>query len=103
MDKDILNKYKEAGRIAIEAIKLAKEKLKPGIKLLDLANEIENKILSLGGKIAFPVNLSLNEEAAHSVLSLCVTHPEQHRRARVPSAPRRAGRGSLHAHTALAL
>lgn len=69
MDKEVLSKYKEAGKIAIEAKKLAREKLKPGIKLLDLADEIENKIISLGEKIAFPVNLSLNEEAAHSVPS----------------------------------
>lgn len=69
MDSESLNSYKKAGEISIEAKKIAREMLKPGVKLLDLANAIENKIITLGGKIAFPVNLSLNEEAAHSVPS----------------------------------
>lgn len=69
MDKEILSNYKKAGQISIEAKNLARKLLKPEIKLLDLAEAIENKIIDLGGKIAFPVNLSLNEEAAHSVPS----------------------------------
>ena len=69
MNQDILAKYKKAGEIAIKAKELARKRLNSKIKLLDLANEIENYVLELGGKIAFPVNLSLNEEAAHSVPS----------------------------------
>jgi methionyl aminopeptidase len=36
-----------------------------GKSMLQIAEEIESKILSLGGNLAFPVNLSINEIAAH--------------------------------------
>ncbi|MFA4647109.1 type II methionyl aminopeptidase [Pyrococcus kukulkanii] len=60
-----VEKLIEAGKIAKkvreEAIKMAK----PGVPLLELAEKIEGMIVELGGKPAFPVNLSLNEVAAH--------------------------------------
>lgn len=55
----------KAGKIAAECLNYGCELAKPGIKLLDLAEKIEAKIKELGGKPAFPVNLSLNELAAH--------------------------------------
>lgn len=55
----------KAGKIAAEALKYGKELAKPGVKLLELAEKIEAKIHELGGKVAFPVNLSLNHIAAH--------------------------------------
>ncbi len=54
-----------AGKIAKEVVDFIKPKIKKGKKLLEIANEIENKIIELGGKIAFPTNLSINEIAAH--------------------------------------
>jgi len=63
--KQDLKKYAEAGRIAKELLALARKKAKVGGSLLALANEIETETIKLGGKPAFPVNLSLNEEAAH--------------------------------------
>jgi methionyl aminopeptidase len=39
------------------------------MKLLDIAEKIESKIRELGAKPAFPVNLSINEIAAHSTPS----------------------------------
>jgi len=56
---------KEAGQIAKQASDYAKTIIKPGVKLLDIAEKIEDKIMELGGKLAFPVNLSINEIAAH--------------------------------------
>jgi len=41
------------------------ESYKPGMKLIEIAEAIDAKILELGGDFAFPVNLSLNEIAAH--------------------------------------
>lgn len=55
----------KAGKIAGECLNYGCELAKPGIKLLDLAEKIEAKIREMGGKPAFPVNLSLNEIAAH--------------------------------------
>lgn len=54
-----------AGKIAKDVVEFIKPKIKKGKKLLEIANEIENKIIEMGGKIAFPTNLSINEIAAH--------------------------------------
>jgi len=62
MDKE---KILEAGRITKEVREWIKPQIKPGIPLLELAKKIENKIIELGGKPAFPANLSINEIAAH--------------------------------------
>jgi len=57
--------YEKAGRIAAEVIAEGKRLAKPGVKLLELAERLESIIQEKGGKPAFPVNLSLNEAAAH--------------------------------------
>jgi len=59
-------KYVQAGKIASEAVKYAKSIIKPGMPLLEIAEKIERKIEDLGAKPAFPINLSINEIAAHS-------------------------------------
>ena len=41
------------------------EIIKPEIPLLEIAEKIEGKIIELGGKLAFPVNLSIDNIAAH--------------------------------------
>ncbi|MEM2932999.1 MAG: type II methionyl aminopeptidase [Candidatus Pacearchaeota archaeon] len=56
---------KEAGKIAKEVANYAKSIIRPNVKLLEIAEKIEDKIMSLGGKPAFPVNLSINDIAAH--------------------------------------
>lgn len=56
---------RKAGKIAKQAVEYAKSIIKPGMKLLEIAEKIEAKIFELGGKPAFPVNLSINEIAAH--------------------------------------
>jgi len=59
----------KAGKIATEVVDYAKSIIKPGKKLKDIAEEIDSKIIELGAKPAFPVNLSINEIAAHSTPS----------------------------------
>lgn len=66
MKEEEIKKLKEAGKIAKQAVAYAKEIIKPGMSLLEIAEKIEEKIISLGGKPAFPVNLSIDEVAAHS-------------------------------------
>lgn len=67
MDENFdVEKIREAGRIAKEVREYARGLVKPGVKLLDVAEKIESKIVELGGKPAFPTNLSMNEIAAHS-------------------------------------
>lgn len=58
-------KILEAGNIANQVKEYAKTIVKKDIPLLELAEKIEEKILELGGKPAFPVNLSINNIAAH--------------------------------------
>ncbi len=62
-----MNKEKilQAGKIAAEVREFAKKIVKKNKPLLEIANEIEKKIIELGGKPAFPTNTSINEVAAH--------------------------------------
>jgi len=55
----------QAGKIASEIKSWIKPQIKKGTSLLEIAEKIEAKIFELGGKPAFPVNLSINEVAAH--------------------------------------
>lgn len=65
MEQEEFDSYIKAGEIAKEIKKLVLTLVKPEMKLIDIANAVDKKILELGGKPAFPVNLSLNEIAAH--------------------------------------
>lgn len=65
MNRQEIENYRKAGEIAKEVKKYAREIIKKDASLSDIAEKIENKIIELGGKPAFPVNLSINEIAAH--------------------------------------
>ncbi len=65
MDKAIYAKYKKAGSIAKQARNLGVSLIKPGISYLEVAEKIESTILQEGAEIAFPVNISVNDIAAH--------------------------------------
>ncbi len=65
LDDEAIDKLVRAGRIAKIVREEAAKMVKPGIKLIDLAEHIENRIRELGGEPAFPTNLSINEIAAH--------------------------------------
>ncbi|HLC51409.1 MAG TPA: type II methionyl aminopeptidase [archaeon] len=65
MDDEILEKYKKAGKISVEAKALGIKSVKAGITTTQLADMIEKKIFELGGKPAFPVSIGINEMAAH--------------------------------------
>jgi methionyl aminopeptidase len=62
MDKE---KILLAGQISKQAKEYAREITKKGVPLLEIAERIEGKIFELGGKLAFPINLSIDEIAAH--------------------------------------
>ncbi|MCX6767755.1 MAG: type II methionyl aminopeptidase [Candidatus Micrarchaeota archaeon] len=65
-----VEKYAEAGRIARQVLSLARKKAAVGLGLLELAEELEKETVRLGGGVAFPANLSLNEEAAHRTAAI---------------------------------
>jgi len=60
-----IEKYRKAGKIAAKAREKSKKTIKKGKNFLEAAEEIEKYIEEQGGKPAFPVNLSTNNEAAH--------------------------------------
>ncbi|NVM54449.1 MAG: type II methionyl aminopeptidase [Candidatus Helarchaeota archaeon] len=57
--------YKKAGAIHSEARKIAEPLIKVGAKVVDICDTIENFILEKEGGLAFPVNVSINNIAAH--------------------------------------
>lgn len=61
----MVRRYVAAGDIAERAKRRAEREVRPGVRILDLATAVENYILELGGRPAFPVNVSVNSEAAH--------------------------------------
>ncbi len=55
----------KSGKISAEAREYGKTLCIPGAKIVDIADKVEQKIIALGGKPAFPVDVSLNTMAAH--------------------------------------
>jgi methionyl aminopeptidase len=65
MNKNYIQDYIKAGKAVSAAKKLAKEIIKPGASFLEVANKIEAEIYKNDCELSFPINLSLNEVAAH--------------------------------------
>lgn len=65
MEEDIRNNLIKAGRISAEALEYGKTLIKKKASLLDVTEKVENRILELGGKPAFPVQVSCDHIAAH--------------------------------------
>lgn len=65
MDEEVKEHYIEAGRIAREARELAVDMVEPGAEALAIAEETESFIREEGAQPAFPVNVSIDEVAAH--------------------------------------
>jgi methionyl aminopeptidase len=67
MTSQELESLKRAGHIASKALAHGKALIKPGASLLEVTKKIEEFIHSEGGELAFPVNISMNECAAHNI------------------------------------
>lgn len=65
MEKDVLEAYKKAGKIAAEALQQGKKRIKVGAKLVEVCDAVEEYIRSQGAQPAFPAQVSLNQVAAH--------------------------------------
>jgi len=55
----------KAGDIVRDVLKHALNIVRPGLSVLELCELLENRIRNLGGKPAFPVNVCINDVAAH--------------------------------------
>jgi methionyl aminopeptidase len=65
MNEQVYEKYKRAGKIAGQARDFGVGLIKPGVSFLSVAQSVESFILNNGAGVAFPVNISINEVAAH--------------------------------------
>jgi methionyl aminopeptidase len=63
-------KHREAGEILAEVRDEAAEMVEVGVSHLEVAEWAEDRIRELGGQPAFPVNISIDEEAAHATPSI---------------------------------
>lgn len=65
MDKEVLEKYRTAGRILAEVLDEARPRIEVGVPLIEIAELVEGSIRSKGAQPAFPCNISLDRAAAH--------------------------------------
>ena len=59
--------YIKAGEIAGRARDYGASLIKPGVSMVEVADKVEEKIRELGGNIAFPAQMSVNDIAAHQM------------------------------------
>jgi methionyl aminopeptidase len=59
-------KYRAAGDILATVLDEAADRVEVGTTQLEIAEYAEDRIEELGGKPAFPVNISIDEEASHA-------------------------------------
>jgi methionyl aminopeptidase len=64
-EKNKIESLKKAGTIAKEVKSFIKPEMKIGTNIYSLIEKAEAKILDLGGNCAFPINVSINNIAAH--------------------------------------
>jgi methionyl aminopeptidase len=69
MDDELMEKYREAGRIAAKVLREGAQVIRVGASYLDVVESVEARVREEGAGLAFPLNLSLNEDAAHDTAS----------------------------------
>jgi methionyl aminopeptidase len=69
MNDDIFDMYHDAGVIAAKILHDGAQRIRIGASYLDLVESIEDQVREEGAELAFPLNLSLNEDAAHDTAS----------------------------------
>ncbi len=70
LSEEDIKKYIKAGSIAKNVREEVYRVVKPGTRLYDIAEYVENRIRELGGEPAFPTNISINDIAAHYTPSI---------------------------------
>lgn len=65
LDAKAIESYKKAGELAGRAREHGARLVKPGVRMIDVANGVEQFIRDHGGSPAFPCCLSLDADAAH--------------------------------------
>jgi len=65
LPEDVIECYRKAGKITAEIRELSFRIVREGMPILAVCEELEKAIADRGGKPAFPVNIGINEVAAH--------------------------------------
>lgn len=60
-----IKKLEALGKDTFEILQQARAMVKPGVKMLDVAKKVEELVQRKNLQFAFPINLSINENAAH--------------------------------------
>jgi methionyl aminopeptidase len=66
LDEETVEKYRQAGEALRTVLDEAAEMIEPGVTHLEVAEYAEDRIYELADGPAFPVNISVDEEASHS-------------------------------------
>ena len=61
----MIEAYEKSGKVVSKVRKMAVNHVTADMKILELVNFVESNIVKLGGEIAFPCNISINEITAH--------------------------------------
>ncbi len=69
LDDERYEKHREAGEILAQVREETVERIEPGVSHLEVATYAEDRIRELGGEVAFPLNISIDEVAAHDTPS----------------------------------
>lgn len=65
MDSEALDSFRKAGSIIAKLRREVPDLVRTGRPALEICEELEHRIKTLGGEPAFPVNVGINEIAAH--------------------------------------
>ncbi|MHA1185829.1 MAG: M24 family metallopeptidase [Candidatus Heimdallarchaeota archaeon] len=65
LKEEEIETYRRVGKIAAEVMRKGKKLTSKGKKLLSVCEIMEREIVRLGAKPAFPLNISVNQIAAH--------------------------------------
>lgn len=69
MNDEIFDKYREAGALAARILREGAQQIRVGTSYLEFVDAIEGRVTDEGAALAFPLNVSLNEDAAHDTAS----------------------------------
>ncbi len=69
MKEEVFERYVQAGKVASSILQKGADLIKPDVSLAETATLIEQMVIDEGLGVAFPVNISLNEAAAHDTPS----------------------------------
>lgn len=69
MKDEIFEKYRDAGSLAAKILSRGALEIREGVSYLEVVESIEAQVIDEGAALAFPLNISLNEDAAHDTAS----------------------------------